>query len=195
MSLDSVEDISSAFPLIPRQISSAYTYFLKSVSGKPYVYMLKRIGARTDPCGRPLMRRRRRLSDRLLGGRIEPWSYLAAGGAVWVSGLCARQCHMLPWGRLGQCLLCHHHQRRLQYPGLASRPGPGCICLFWNLLVPQVAGLLWCRLYGPGQGAPYFISCLLITASEFPSSFFQNQLNMYVLLASEYHNNCTRGSM
>ena len=62
MSLDSVEDISSAcLPLIPRQISSAYTYFFESVSGKSYVYMLKRIGVRTDPCGRPLMRRLKRL--------------------------------------------------------------------------------------------------------------------------------------
>ena len=59
---NSVEDISSALlPLIPRQISSAYTYFFESVSGKSYVYMLKRIGARTDTCGRPLMTHLRRL--------------------------------------------------------------------------------------------------------------------------------------
>ena len=63
ISLDRVEEISSArLPLTPKQISSAYTYFFETVSGKSYVYMLKRIGARTDPCGRPLIRRRRRLN-------------------------------------------------------------------------------------------------------------------------------------
>ena len=65
MSLDSVErNFLSLFAPDSQAdiICIGYTYFFETVSGKSCVYMLKRIGARTDPCRRPLVRRRRRLS-------------------------------------------------------------------------------------------------------------------------------------
>jgi len=38
--------------------SSAYAYFLETVVGRSEMYLLKRRGARTDPCGTPFLRRR-----------------------------------------------------------------------------------------------------------------------------------------
>ena len=38
--------------------SSAYAYFWEIVEGRSYVQMLKRRGAKTDPCGRPFRKRR-----------------------------------------------------------------------------------------------------------------------------------------
>jgi len=38
--------------------SSAYVYFLETVVGRSEMQMLKRMAARTDPCGTPFLRRR-----------------------------------------------------------------------------------------------------------------------------------------
>ena len=61
----------------------------------------------------------------------------------------------------------------------------------------QIGQFIWLKndIYSIFSRKTYFTPRYFITANEFPSSLFQNQLNMYVLLASEYHNICTRASM